>query len=326
MFVEYGGTTIASKEGSPPQHKTPRNCKRHSSAMFLAAFAGVFVAWIAYSIWQRRQLKSVFAAMQLLSETRRPHGDSEHAKAIAKTSLRLVRDMPEGWNFVAGDPMAQGGPIYRAGNKVACQFNADESLYGLYVPKLPQALSLPEIISKRPYGTYIEEDIASRANYMMHAQNSKSNNNYNGTCSFRGTYEWCFRDYVTQEELFGMLASRSCIEKTLFFPQQIGRITVKDDGSCTLHEQSLLFGFVPLQILWYGKINHQAAIAWETTCIRLGWKNYGKTFFKPQASERLRKDKWFVRYPLGYEQNGDFIVLYRENHGNLVYARHQAHW
>ena len=68
--------------------------------LFLAAFAGAFFAWIAYYIWQRRQLKAVFAAMQLLSETRRPHGDSARAKAvIAKASSSLLRayNVPEGW-------------------------------------------------------------------------------------------------------------------------------------------------------------------------------------------------------------------------------------
>ena len=289
--------------------------------MFALEVAGIVLAWIAYSVWQKRRLKPVFAAMQLLSETRRPHGSLEHAVKVAK-SLQRIDKIPKGWNFVAGDPKAKGGPIYRAGDSVVCQFNANESAYGLYVPKTPKTMSLPESIAKRPHGTYIEEDLASRANYMSHAQSSLSAERLpHGTSVFRGSYEWCFRDYVTHEELFGMLASRSCVEKTLFYPLQIGRLTVTSNGDCKLHERSLVFGFVPLQIFWYGKLNHQTAIAWETTSLRLGWNRFGKTFDKPAASERLRQDKWFVRYPLGYEKNGDFIVLHRENRGCLVYSR-----
>ena len=37
-------------------------------------------------------------------------------------------------------------------------------------------------------------------------------------------------------------------------------ITVKDDGTCTLEDRSLVFGFVPLQIHWYGKIIEPGAM------------------------------------------------------------------
>ena len=265
--------------------------------MFVIGIVGIALAWVVYSLWQRRRLKVIFTAMQLLSETRQPYGDIARADAVAK-GLPRVDEIPQGWSFVAGDPKAKGGDTYRAGDSLVCQFNADRTSYGLYVPTLPKHRSLQQIIANRPYSSHVEEDLTTRANYMKHIQNcTKAMSLPNGTDAFRGTYKWCFRDYVTQEEFFGMLACRSCLEKILFFPQQVGQITVNNDGSCTLDERSLLFGFVPLQILWHGRISHQGAIVWQSSSVRLGWRNFGKTFDKPPAAERLRQDKWYVRYP-----------------------------
>jgi len=295
--------------------------------MLATQVAGVTLAWVAYSMWNRRSLsKSTFAAMQLLSETRQVDGDTCKAREVAR-QLPVIKSVPDGWYFVAGDAEARGGPVYYARECVA-QFNADESTYGIYVPSHPKSpiLSLQQILAKRPSKNHLEENMASRANYMDHTRKCvRASDTDAGTLPFKGTYDWCFRDYVTHEELFGMLASRMCVERVIFLPIKIGQLTVDgNDGKCALDERSLLFGFIPLEMHWRGHVNKkEGAIVWERTFLDIGWNGtvLSKTFDRPSMSERLRQNKWFIRFPKGHETKGDLVFLYREGRGTLIYSR-----
>jgi len=295
--------------------------------MLTVQFVGLILAWVAYSMWNRRSLsKTTFAAMQLLSETRQVNGDISKAKEIAQ-HLPLIDTVPDEWYCVAGDPEARGGSVYNARDCVA-RFSEDESTYGIYVPPQPniKKLSLQQILSKRPSKNHLEESVVLRANYMDHTRNCvRVGEKDVGTGPFQGVYDWCFRDYVSHEELFGMLATRMCVERIIFLPIKIGQLTVDGNtGMCALDERSLLFGFIPLEMHWRGNVNkEQGAIVWDRTFLDIGWKGtvLSKSFDRPSMSERLRQNRWFIRYPKGQEKEGKLVFLYREGRGTLIYSR-----
>ena len=297
----------------------------------LLQVAGAALAWVLYSLYHRWHLqRTTFAAMQLLAETRAIHGEVIRAKQVTRR-LKRIAAVPPGWHFVAGNGKARGGPVFRAGQIMVCQFDATETLFALYLPPPSSSSSssspnnnntLAELIAQRT--TVLEEDMAKRARYMTLLGTTSSclrpKQAPKGIQPFKGRYIWCFRDYVTYEELFGMLSARFCVEKILFNPSILS-VWVSVNGGCQLQDSSTLFGFIPLQIHWQGNVDEEGVITWETTALRLGWRLWGKTFERPAVSERLRQDKWYLSYPKEHETKGDIVVLYRENHGRLIYKR-----
>lgn len=311
-------------EGISLFNKKQQTEKTRTTISSAVQIAGVVLAWVVYSLWCRKVLsQTTFAAMQLLAETRQPDGDPVQAREVAR-QLTVVDAVPEGWHWMAGDPKAHGGPVYRAGDDCVVQFSADESTYGLHVPVRPHTGSLPDMVAQRPYVTHLEEDLTLRSRYMDHTTNYVAMNASNAP-ALDGSYGWCFRDYVNHEELFGMLSIRMCVEKVFFLPVKIGQITVDaNTGSCALDDRSLLFGIVPLEMHWRGHLNSQeGAIVWDRTSLDIGWKGtvLSKHFDRPAMSERLRRDRWLVRYAKGHETTGDLVFMYREGRGTLVYSR-----
>lgn len=149
-----------------------------------------------------------------------------------------------------------------------------------------------------------------------------------------GSYGFCFRDYVNNEELMFLQCQRWSIELLLLRPtRQTGQLIVQNDGASILRETGIVFGVLPICIEWKGRLVHGRVdnnmpdsdvvkIDWETTLVRLGWHGlWAKTIHRPEAAEKLRKDPWVLHLPPDNTARGDVVVFHREGVGKLAYAR-----
>lgn len=161
-----------------------------------------------------------------------------------------------------------------------------------------------------------------------------------------GTWRFCFRDYVNEEELAAMAGRRYA-----FTPVRLRgatRLSVSPaqwlggDMVATLQDRFALLGFVPVSIEWRGRLHVPAAasagtdsaaaspeprlleLRWDDTSLTLGWKRFSRTLQRPPAAERLRHQPWELKGAFGGESQQTrplALALCRRGIGTLVFCR-----
>jgi hypothetical protein len=127
--------------------------------------------------------------------------------------------------------------------------------------------------------------------------------------------------------MLGMMIDRKGAENLLMRPSCSGKLTVDENGDCSMKEFGRIFFVIPFQINWKGTLGKDR-IDWTTSLCRLGWKRFGKLFNKPSVAEKLRKVPWVLRlpkedYPL-WAGSGDVVVMDRPGIGSLVFCRDEC--
>jgi len=283
--------------------------------------------WSMYSSRRRSSLKKGdFAKMEILSETREESGDSSKIPDIARRfSLRgSFQTLRRSFVHIGGhkfDSTESKRSSIRVKGDVAFQYTEDGEKWEIHGRRKPSNLSLRELVAKKSTMIEIEEDLYERMNWNDRIDKCKpmKQGEVGNRPKIKGSYSFCYRDYVNHEELMGMMWKRGGIEAFLFKPARAGVITVDEDSKCVLTERSKLFYFIPICITWEGILKN-CAIEWTTTSMMLGWERFGKVFDKPAVAERLRKAHWHILIPED-DSTGDILCFGREGKGHLVFAK-----
>lgn len=214
-------------------------------------------------------------------------------------------------------------------------------------------------ISNKPT---ITEDLATFVTIQKRCEKAKPiiiTSDYDAS-SLDGSYTYCYRDYVSNEEFSSILCQRGCIDNLLVRFRKSSQLDIinadddeggitsttssstkkNDELKCRLRDHIALGGFVPATIQWDGHLNsesetnNQIEIEWDSVRIRLGWnsKLLGHTFRKLDKIYDARSQPWLLKVP-AYTKNNDndndstadnsnnILICYREGHGNLIFAR-----
>jgi len=109
-------------------------------------------------------------------------------------------------------------------------------------------------------------------------------------------WRFAFRDYVNHEERNIMLASRLTPQWLLARMPEPTCLKLRPDGSATLTDRVVAFGFLPLRCDWHGSLFAEAQeIRWTSTSARIGWRWLGRTIDRPKAAEEMRTAPWLVK-------------------------------
>jgi hypothetical protein len=215
-------------------------------------------------------------------------------------------------------------------------------------PQSPSQVSLAQLVSQRTTQSFVVEDVYERLRWMdavdkcvpaVSSLPAVVSDSDAALLLQNKIYTFCFRDYVTNEELNSIMARRWGIGRLLLRARRCGQLSVDSVNKCHLTEWFALGGILPIRVEWRGEIRDHnsaqtddgaiaaantnapapAAIHWTSTSLRVGWNNaLGKTVANPPVSEKLRQEPWAIYLPV--DGNGDIVVLHRLGSGKLVYA------
>eukprot|EP00445_Apocalathium_hangoei_P090003 CAMPEP_0204215448 /NCGR_PEP_ID=MMETSP0361-20130328/77453_1 /ASSEMBLY_ACC=CAM_ASM_000343 /TAXON_ID=268821 /ORGANISM="Scrippsiella Hangoei, Strain SHTV-5" /LENGTH=274 /DNA_ID=CAMNT_0051180193 /DNA_START=33 /DNA_END=857 /DNA_ORIENTATION=+ len=151
-----------------------------------------------------------------------------------------------------------------------------------------------------------------------------------------GTWQFCFRDYVNEEELSAM-----ALERGAFTPVRLRGATTLEisrpqllggNPSATLCDRFLLMGVLPAEIMWRGYLASDdelgnRSLIWQDTSARLGFGRFCQTIERPAAAEKLRQQPWRVEGFVDRARNAGgaggppVLALCRQGIGTLAFRR-----
>ena len=169
----------------------------------VAVRIGAVASWLGYSFMQRHNLnRGDFLAMQLLAETRQPDGDM--AGMIPKLSLlTTVTELPKSAQVLGGDydgnDTPDECPIYQCGNFLYCRPSKNNTSYSLFGYR-PTAQSIRQLAQSHTRLFKVYEDIETRYAFMKGIREAQTleTNGINASTILKGSYTFCFRDYVSK--------------------------------------------------------------------------------------------------------------------------------
>ncbi|CAL1166590.1 unnamed protein product [Cladocopium goreaui] len=174
----------------------------------------------------------------------------------------------------------------------------------------------------------VVSDTGARLAWEREIRKAEANKTSTLTSWPKGTSTWAFefRSYTNQEELNAMLAAKPGLQQLLLRPAN--RTSLQVDGEIAELEDNflLLGGLVVVKIRWRGKAL-ASMLRWDTSEAVLSssvlpWLQ--RTFDRPAAAERLRKDPWELTAMVEPTVSGikrSVAVLRRVGAGRLVFMK-----
>lgn len=333
---------VPSFVGAWPQRRHGDTCQ--AQAMDVATMGGaVFGTSVAlifgYDWASRKELERPYLEMRVVDASTNEEGDELMRRVEALTVLegegREGREGPEpsrgdpgsGWSRVYGVYGVAEPPEKSSYQSEALRISGEDS--DLVIDGKPWEESFGELLERRWSETGgVVSDTGARLAWEREIRKAEANKTSTLTSWPKGTSTWAFefRSYTNQEELNAMLAAKPGLQQLLLRPAS--RTSLQVDGEIAELEDNflLLGGLVVVKIRWRGKAL-ASMLRWDTSEAVLSssvlpWLQ--RTFDRPAAAERLRKDPWELTAMVEPTVSGikrSVAVLRRVGAGRLVFMK-----
>lgn len=291
---------VPSFVGAWPQRRRGDTCQ--AQAMDVATMGGaVFGTSVAlifgYDWASRKELERPYLEMRVVDASINEEGDELMRRVEALTVLEgegRAGDPGSGWSRVYG-VYGVAPPEKSSYQSEALRISGEDS--DLVIDGKPWEESFGELLERRWSETGgVVSDTGARLAWEREIRKAEANKTSTLTSWPKGTSTWAFefRSYTNQEELNAMLAAKPGLQQLLLRPAN--RTSLQVDGEIAELEDNflLLGGLVVVKIRWRGKAL-ASMLRWDTSEAVLSssvlpWLQ--RTFDRPAAAERLRKDPW----------------------------------
>lgn len=263
------------------------------------------IGYAAYSASVYRSLRPRYLEMRLVAASRpeAAGGDLVDLRRAAGELAEARRGADGGAEGAAFSEVLRGLDLQAAIGDVLT------SLQRLDVPKAGAAALLARTAAE----TRVVEDASERLQWhrLLHGSARGDGDDGGGVAvgDLEGTWRFCFRDYVNEEELGAMAGNRNAFTAVRLRGATRLEVRAPEEGSqqepsAALRDTFALLGVVPVEIEWRGRVAEgrrpgSLELVWDDTSLRAGWGPLGATVRRPAAAEKLRREPWEVEGLLG---------------------------
>ncbi|CAK9052648.1 unnamed protein product [Durusdinium trenchii] len=335
----FAGATASGRSflTSPSSQGRAARCQRR--AFDVATGAAVGTTFALFYDWSlRRKWEQPYLEMRVIDAVINNQAELKErvANLTAVTAAEVdVNSASEGWTRIYEKDEAPEKLRWIYQSEALRIASSSEDLQDLVIDGRPWPEGLSGLISRRwPESGGVVCDVGARMawEHEIRAAEAKSRpSSSSWTSGSSSSWSFEFRSYTNQEELNAMLgAEPGCLQALLLRPANRTSLQVNGDNAQLEDNFLLLAGLLQLKIRWRGTSVSPSGgkfplLRWDSSEAILSsslfpWQ---RTFDRPEAAERLRKDPWQLVAMVEVEVDGQrrlVAVVNRMGAGRLVFS------